>query len=60
MFAATTPDDALTFTKDSPVIAFNNGGPSNPHMSLEYKGEVFVPDLVIYNVHSRIPTSLLI
>jgi 6-phosphogluconolactonase (cycloisomerase 2 family) len=43
---ATLPDDPLRFRRDSPVVTFPvNGGPSNPHMSLEHKGEVFVPDL---------------
>ncbi|KAJ3499132.1 hypothetical protein NLJ89_g10133 [Agrocybe chaxingu] len=43
---ATLPDDPLRFSKDSPVVEFPvNGGPSNPHMSLEFNGEVFVPDL---------------
>jgi len=43
---ATLPDDPLHFQKDSPVVEFPvNGGPSNPHMSLEFQGEVFVPDL---------------
>jgi len=43
---ATVPGDPLHFQKDSPVVEFPvNGGPSNPHMSLEFNGEVFVPDL---------------
>ncbi|KAG5645375.1 hypothetical protein DXG03_006328 [Asterophora parasitica] len=45
-FIATVPGDPLHFLKNSPVVAFPVGnGPSNPHMSLEYNGEVFVPDL---------------
>lgn len=44
---ATIPGDPLHFQKDSPVVKFPvNGGPSNPHMSLEYNGEVLVSDLV--------------
>lgn len=43
---ATVPGDPLHFQRDSPVVAFPvNGGPSNPHMSLEHNGEVFVSDL---------------
>ncbi|KAF5310099.1 hypothetical protein D9619_010355 [Psilocybe cf. subviscida] len=43
---ATVPGDPLHFQRDSPVVAFPvNGGPSNPHMSLEHDGEVFVSDL---------------
>ncbi|KAF9044259.1 Lactonase, 7-bladed beta-propeller-domain-containing protein [Panaeolus papilionaceus] len=43
---ATEPNDPARFLRDSPVVNFPvNGGPSNPHMSLEHKGEVFVPDL---------------
>ncbi|KAG6918098.1 hypothetical protein DXG01_016550 [Tephrocybe rancida] len=43
---ATNPSDPLHFVKDSPVVAFPVGdGPSNPHMSLEFNGEVFVTDL---------------
>ncbi|KAF8960703.1 Lactonase, 7-bladed beta-propeller-domain-containing protein [Flammula alnicola] len=43
---ATLPNDPLHFEKDSPVVDFPvNGGPSNPHMSLEHNGEVFVSDL---------------
>lgn len=43
---ATLPDDPLHFQRDSPVVEFPvNGGPSNPHMSLEHNGEVFVSDL---------------
>ncbi|KAF8882109.1 Lactonase, 7-bladed beta-propeller-domain-containing protein [Infundibulicybe gibba] len=42
----TLPGDPLRFKKDTTNVEFPvNGGPSNPHMSLEYKGEVFVPDL---------------
>jgi len=46
-FVATVPDDPLHFERDSPVISFPipDGAPSNPHMSLEVKDEVFVPDL---------------
>jgi len=43
---ATMPDDPLHFLTDSPVVEFPvNGGPSNPHMSLEFNGEVLVSDL---------------
>ncbi|KAF8915702.1 Lactonase, 7-bladed beta-propeller-domain-containing protein [Mucidula mucida] len=44
---ATVPDDPLHFERDSPIVAFPipEGAPSNPHMSLEFNGEVFVPDL---------------
>ncbi|KAG6865815.1 hypothetical protein C0991_011620 [Blastosporella zonata] len=43
---ATDPKDPLHFLKTSPVVEFPVGnGPSNPHMSLEFNGEVFVPDL---------------
>ncbi|KIM43740.1 hypothetical protein M413DRAFT_443644, partial [Hebeloma cylindrosporum] len=43
---ATLPDDPLRFQRDSLVVNFPvNGGPSNPHMSLEHDGEVLVPDL---------------
>ncbi|GLB40956.1 putative lactonase, 7-bladed beta-propeller [Lyophyllum shimeji] len=42
----TVPGDLLHFVKDSPVVAFPVAdGVSHPHMSLEYNGEVFVPDL---------------
>lgn len=42
---ATVPGDPLHFQKNSPVVEFPvNGGPSNPHMSLEFNGEVFVSD----------------
>ncbi|KAJ7489296.1 Lactonase, 7-bladed beta-propeller-domain-containing protein [Mycena latifolia] len=46
-FVATVPDDPLHFETDSPVISFPipEGAPSNPHMSLEFNDEVFVPDL---------------
>ncbi|KAF8984491.1 Lactonase, 7-bladed beta-propeller-domain-containing protein [Cyathus striatus] len=45
-FVATVPDDPLHFEKDSPIVDFPVGdGPSNPHMSLEFNGEVFVSDL---------------
>ncbi|PBK89519.1 hypothetical protein ARMGADRAFT_1047113 [Armillaria gallica] len=46
-FVATVPDDPLHFEKDSPIIDFPVGpnAPSNPHMSLEHNGEIFVPDL---------------
>ncbi|KAF7377548.1 putative isomerase YbhE [Mycena sanguinolenta] len=46
-FIATVPDDPLHFEQDSPVIPFPipAGAPSNPHMSLEFNDEVFVPDL---------------
>jgi hypothetical protein len=43
---ATVPDDPLHFETDSPIVDFPVGdGPSNPHMSLEFNGEVFVTDL---------------
>jgi 6-phosphogluconolactonase (cycloisomerase 2 family) len=43
---ATDPEDRTKFLKDSPVIPFPvDGGPSNPHMSLEVNGEILVPDL---------------
>jgi len=43
---ATVQDDPLYFQRDSPVVNFSvNDGPSNPHMSLEYNGEVLVSDL---------------
>ncbi|KAF9474647.1 hypothetical protein BDN70DRAFT_884575 [Pholiota conissans] len=46
-FVATVPNDPLHFVQGgSPVVEFPvNGGPSNPHMSLEHNGEVFVTDL---------------
>ncbi|KAF9269821.1 hypothetical protein L218DRAFT_940052 [Marasmius fiardii PR-910] len=46
-FAATLPNDPLHFAKDSPVLSFPvaEGAPSNPHMSLEHNGEIFIPDL---------------
>ncbi|KAJ7768198.1 Lactonase, 7-bladed beta-propeller-domain-containing protein [Mycena metata] len=46
-FVATVPNDPLHFERDSPVISFPipAGAPSNPHMSLEFNDEVFVPDL---------------
>lgn len=44
---ATVPGDPLHFQRDSPVVEFPvNGGPSNPHMSLEFNGEVFIADFV--------------
>ncbi|KAF8877937.1 hypothetical protein CPB84DRAFT_1794546 [Gymnopilus junonius] len=44
---ATMPNDPLHFQTDSPVVEFPvNGGPSNPHMSLEHKEEVLVSDFV--------------
>jgi len=44
-FVATDPEDPTRFI-ESPVVDFPvDGGPSNPHMSLEFNGEVFVPDL---------------
>ncbi|KAG6836891.1 hypothetical protein H0H93_001722 [Arthromyces matolae] len=43
---ATNSNDPLHFSTTSPVVEFPVGnGPSNPHMSLEYNGEIFVPDL---------------
>ncbi|KAF6760527.1 Lactonase, 7-bladed beta-propeller-domain-containing protein [Ephemerocybe angulata] len=46
-FIATNPEDPARFVQSaSPVVSFPVGdGPSNPHMSLEFNGEVFVPDL---------------
>ncbi|KAG6886382.1 hypothetical protein C0992_004298 [Termitomyces sp. T32_za158] len=45
-FIATDPGNPLRFLRPSPLVNFPVGnGPSNPHMSLEHKGEVFVPDL---------------
>jgi hypothetical protein len=45
-FIATVPGDPLRFETTSPVVSFPVGdGPSNPHMSLEFNGEIFVPDL---------------
>jgi len=42
----TVPGDPLHFVKDSPVVDFAVGAlPSHPHMSLEFNGEIFVPDL---------------
>lgn len=45
-FVATDPNDPLKFI-ESPVLSFPvaDGAPSNPHMSLEHNGEIFVPDL---------------
>ncbi|KAF8066669.1 Lactonase, 7-bladed beta-propeller-domain-containing protein [Lyophyllum atratum] len=43
---ATVPGDPLHFLRNSSVVEFPVGdGPSHPHMSLEFNGEVFVPDL---------------
>jgi len=45
-FIATVTGDPLRFETTSPVVSFPVGdGPSNPHMSLEFNGEIFVPDL---------------
>ncbi|KAK1229456.1 hypothetical protein PQX77_007505 [Marasmius sp. AFHP31] len=45
-FVATDPNDPSRFLKDSPILAFPaEVGKSNPHMSLEHNGEIFVPDL---------------
>ncbi|KAJ3493087.1 hypothetical protein NMY22_g20256 [Coprinellus aureogranulatus] len=45
-FIATDPEDPARFLRDSPAVSFPVGdGPSNPHMSLEFNGEIFVPDL---------------
>jgi hypothetical protein len=45
-FVATDPEDPARFLRDSPVVDFPVGdGPSNPHQSLEFNGEIFVPDL---------------
>ncbi|KAF8643475.1 hypothetical protein AX16_009031 [Volvariella volvacea WC 439] len=53
-FPPTFPNDPLRFQRDpqtndlalNDVVSFPVGdGPSNPHQSLEYGGEVFVPDL---------------
>ncbi|KAG6878472.1 hypothetical protein C0993_006314 [Termitomyces sp. T159_Od127] len=42
----TNSGDSLRFLRPAPVVNFPVGnGPSNPHMSLEHEGEVFVPDL---------------
>lgn len=44
-FIATNPEDPARFI-ESPAVSFPvNGGPSNPHQSLEFNGEVFIPDL---------------
>ncbi|KNZ79516.1 hypothetical protein J132_09318 [Termitomyces sp. J132] len=43
---ATDSNDPLRFSRTSPLVQFPAGnGPSNPHMSLEHKDEVFLPDL---------------
>jgi len=70
---ATLPNDPLRFQRDSPVVEFPvNGGPSNPHMSLEHNGEVFVTDLGAdkiwrlandgapgkFNIHGQIDVAL--
>ncbi|KAJ2923344.1 hypothetical protein H1R20_g13751, partial [Candolleomyces eurysporus] len=45
-FIATDPEDPSRFLRDSPAVNFPVGdGPSNPHQSLEFNGEIFVPDL---------------
>ncbi|RDB25735.1 Uncharacterized protein C18E5.01 [Hypsizygus marmoreus] len=45
-FVATIPGDPLHFQRNSSTVEFPVGdGPSNPHMSLEFNGEVFIPDL---------------
>ncbi|KJA21813.1 hypothetical protein HYPSUDRAFT_682420 [Hypholoma sublateritium FD-334 SS-4] len=45
-FVATLPDDPLHFVTNSTVVTFPvSENKSNPHMSLEYNGEVFVADL---------------
>lgn len=50
-FVPTNPDDPTLFVKDnvngSDVLSFPvpEGAKSNPHMSLEHNGEVFIPDL---------------
>ncbi|EAU83139.2 hypothetical protein CC1G_07821 [Coprinopsis cinerea okayama7 len=48
-FIATDPLDPTRFIQDnlaSTVVEFPvNGGPSNPHQSVEHNGEIFVPDL---------------
>ena len=45
-FIATDPEDPARFLRDSPAVSFPVGdGPSNPHQSLEFNGEIFVPDL---------------
>lgn len=48
-FIPTVAGDPARFLPADPsfVVEFPVGdGPSNPHMSLEFNGEVFVPDLV--------------
>ncbi|KAF8235215.1 putative isomerase YbhE [Tricholoma matsutake] len=46
LIIATIPGDPLQFQKDPLVVEFPVGnGPSHPHMSLEFGGEVYVPDL---------------
>ena len=49
---ATVLDNSFHFQKDSSVVNFSvNGGPpppSNPHVSLEYNGEVLVSDLFLF------------
>lgn len=44
----TVPGSPLQFQQGARVVTFPvpEGAPSNPHMSLEFNGEVFVPDLV--------------
>jgi len=46
-FISTTPEDPARFVESpNAVVGFPVGeGPSNPHQSLEFNGEVFVPDL---------------
>lgn len=45
-FIATDPNDPTRFLRDSPAVNFPVGnGPSNPHQSFEFNGEIFVPDL---------------
>ncbi|THU83118.1 putative isomerase YbhE [Dendrothele bispora CBS 962.96] len=46
-FVATVEGDPLHFRTDSPVLSFPvpEGAKSNPHMSLEHNGEIFVPVL---------------
>lgn len=45
-FIATDPEDPARFLRDSPAVSFPVGeGPSNPHQSFEFNGEIFVPDL---------------
>lgn len=47
-FSKLDPADPLRFQKDSSVVVafpIPEAAPSNPHMSLEFNGEILVPDL---------------